>query len=462
MGKATKLTEFQNVNVPKVDYNQLNQRLRCATTDEEVDDIMGTPEGALGPGSIRSLIPSRRTRARKVHNFDDSKSVATTSSQNVPFYNKGVEQILNASQDNSNLAPARQKALFKGRYFVSFGILCAPLAGTEIFPMAPRMEKLHFAVAADMPLDHFDGEPQQQYLDDIKNHMAKVFKSYQLSNRDRYLHRFKNSNFDDEWNTKFPFASHRFYEGNAVRGVIGEGEKFKTSLEANPNLFQGYRENLHLQEPSEGHGKGSKFRHEQLQVVASPQASQRETRLIGLSANRMKIDSSDSLTESDVLGRKFDKFLATAKQFLAKGHRSIAQVQQVPMLELRTFTTYEQFEDWLFQEKDMLEFPNATHEKCLMMAPWDEFFNNTQRIKIAGWMTTLVKFDRIKIIRHKVCLVLRSIRSSIRPLIFGEEDVLSLKYIILDHQMGQIIWISSDPSQATRMASILYHYDAFN
>ena len=217
VGKATNISEFHNVNKPNVDWNQLNQRLRCATTDEEVDDILGTPEGALGPGSITSLIPSRKPRARRVHNHDDSRSVAETFINERPFYNKGVEQLINVSQDNVMIAPARQKALFRGRYFTSFGLICPPLAGTEIFPMAPRMEKIHFAVAADMPLDHFDGEPQQHYFDDIKSYMKPIFKSYQLSNRDRYLHRFKNANFDEEWRTKFPFASHRFFEGNAVR-----------------------------------------------------------------------------------------------------------------------------------------------------------------------------------------------------------------------------------------------------
>lgn len=403
-GEATNVREFQNVNIPPVDWNQLNQRLRCATTDEQVDDIIGTPEGALGPGSIKSLIPSRKPRARLVHNNDDSRSVANTFIHDRPFYNRGVEQILNTSQENNLLAPARQKALFRGRYFTSFGILCAPLAGTEIFPMAPRMEKIHFAVAADMPLDHFDGEPQQQYFDDIKDHMKTVFKSYQLSSRDRYLHRFKNSFFDDEWRSKFPFASHRFFEGNAVRGEIGKDEKFTTSLEANPTLFQGYNENLHVQEFGERHGKGSKLRHQQLELAPSPQAAQREARLIGHSANRMKVKSSESLSNTDELGRRFEKFLSTSKHFFSKGHRSIERVQDVPMLELRSFTTYEQFEDWIFQERDVREFPNATHEKCLMMAPWDEFFNNTQRLKIAGWLSTLVRFDRIKLIRPKVSL----------------------------------------------------------
>ena len=58
-GEATKMSQFHNVNKPDVDWNQLNQRLRCVTTDEQVDEVLGTPEGALGPGSISSLIPHR-------------------------------------------------------------------------------------------------------------------------------------------------------------------------------------------------------------------------------------------------------------------------------------------------------------------------------------------------------------------------------------------------------------------
>ena len=252
VGEASNMKEFQNVNVPNVDWNQLNQRLRGATTDEQVDDILGKPEGALGPGSISSAKP----RARKVHNFDEGQMRVNVTRGDRPFYNRGVNQLINTSQDNTNLPPARQKALFRGRYFPSFGLICAPLAGTEIFPMAPRMEKVHFAVAADMPQDHFDGEPQQQYLDDIKAYMKPIFDSYQLSNKARYLHRFRNPDFDEEWRIKFPYSSHRLHEGNAIRGTIGENEIFKTSIEADPDLFQNYQEHLQNQDMGEKHGKG--------------------------------------------------------------------------------------------------------------------------------------------------------------------------------------------------------------
>ena len=118
------------------------------------------------------------------------------------------------------------------------------------------MEKLHFAVAADLPVDHFDGEPQQQYLDDIKEYMGPIFESYQLSSKDRYLHRFKNPNFNEEWAKKFPYASHRFHEGNSIRGKVGADEVFKVNLETNPNLLDNYKENLNPELLGERHGKG--------------------------------------------------------------------------------------------------------------------------------------------------------------------------------------------------------------
>ena len=72
------------------------------------------------------------------------------------------------------------------------------------------------------------------------------------------------------------------------------------------------------------------------------------------------------------------------------------------MPELHTMTTYEQFEDWMFQVKDQNEVPNAAHEKCLLLPPWEDQFAMTQRLKIGSWLGTLIKYDRIKLIKQKV------------------------------------------------------------
>ena len=382
-----------------VDLAQLNQRLRCSNTEKQVEIILGTPEDALGDGSIPSLIP-RRTKKP-----DSEPSINQSSVIQKPFYNPGNSGRKHQSliPDIPSLPPARKKALYRGRYFPCFGLLCAPLAGTEIFPYSPKMEKLHFVVMMDMPLDHFDGEPHSKYLDDIKAHMRLVFDSYQTSTKDRFLYRHKNNELDEQWEMKFPFCSHRFYEANAVRSEIGEDEIFTTNLESNPRLFEGYRENIvPISELRENHGRGSRFAHQQNQVVRSRQAEQQESRQLGVTANQMKVLSSDSLENTDVFGRKFDTFLMVAKRFLDKGHKSISSHGEIPMINLQMFNSYEQFEDWIFQPKDRISVPNATHEKCLYMEPWNTQFTETQKLKVAGWIHTLIKFDRIKLIANKV------------------------------------------------------------
>ena len=152
----------------------------------------------------------------------------------------------------------RPKALYRGRYFPCFGILCGPLVGTEIFPLPPRMEKLHYAVAKDLPLDHYDGEPQSQYLDDIKTYMDPILKSQFTSNRTNFLFRQNNDSFEVDWQRKFPYASHRFGEHNAVRKHIRPEERFNKSSDEF-SLFQNYSEGK-LIDPSvpTWRGKGTK------------------------------------------------------------------------------------------------------------------------------------------------------------------------------------------------------------
>ena len=85
VGTATKMSEFQNTNVPNVNWSQLNQRLRCATTEEKVEEILGTPSGALGTDSIVSLIPNRKKKHVKPTVHLEDKSDGGSSRQSFIF-----------------------------------------------------------------------------------------------------------------------------------------------------------------------------------------------------------------------------------------------------------------------------------------------------------------------------------------------------------------------------------------
>ena len=107
----------------------------------------------------------------------------------------------------------RPKNLLLGTYFPNIaGILCPPLWGTRLFPLAAKQEKLHFIAAADGKLDHFDGQPDQFYLEDIQKIMAKTFRSWDTQPNFEYCPDLRSANLAYFWRNKFPFAIQKFEE----------------------------------------------------------------------------------------------------------------------------------------------------------------------------------------------------------------------------------------------------------
>ena len=83
----------------------------------------------------------------------------------------------------------RPKNLFQGVYFPCMGFIVSGgvLSGTEIFPFSPKQEKLHFARSTTAPLDHLDGEPNDNYFDGILTHMSIKFDSWEVPDRTDFL-----------------------------------------------------------------------------------------------------------------------------------------------------------------------------------------------------------------------------------------------------------------------------------
>ena len=82
----------------------------------------------------------------------------------------------------------RPKNSFNGRYFPCFGFVCGGvLSGTSIFPLPPKQEKLHFMHATISPMDHLDGEPDNQYLDGILTHMHIKMEAWDYPNHSDFL-----------------------------------------------------------------------------------------------------------------------------------------------------------------------------------------------------------------------------------------------------------------------------------
>ena len=85
------------------------------------------------------------------------------------------------------------------------------MMGTRLFPLSPKQERVHFDVATKGSVDHYDGEPNQAYQEDIKKFMARTFSGWdhQPESTSTFLQDWSTTRGTD-FNKKFPFAIHRF------------------------------------------------------------------------------------------------------------------------------------------------------------------------------------------------------------------------------------------------------------
>ena len=120
------------------------------------------------------------------------------------------------------------------------GIFTPNLIGTEIFPLSPKQEKLYYAVAVNGPINHFDGDVDESFVDDIKRFMDPVLVSLRPNNQTKpeFLVRWEND-FDDDWCQKFPYATHRIFERNNIRIALTATESAAASFSLSPNLYVG-------------------------------------------------------------------------------------------------------------------------------------------------------------------------------------------------------------------------------
>ena len=118
------------------------------------------------------------------------------------------------------------------------GIFTPNLIGTSIFPLSPKQEKLYHAVATDGPINHFDGDSDETFIDDIKRFMAPVLASNRPKNqaKSNFLVRW-NNDFDQDWTQKFPLASYRIFERASNRIELSAAEQSAASFPLSPNLY---------------------------------------------------------------------------------------------------------------------------------------------------------------------------------------------------------------------------------
>ena len=79
-----------------------------------------------------------------------------------------------------------------------------------MFPVMANQEKLHFVVATDGQLDRFDGDADESYLRDVKNHTEKILSAWDVKAPAYDFLQSESRNLEKDFEAKFPFAGQRF------------------------------------------------------------------------------------------------------------------------------------------------------------------------------------------------------------------------------------------------------------
>ena len=138
-----------------------------------------------------------RRRAMTMCGHRSVKSTASTQApQKIPI---GVnsKRFPPSKEPETKKQYLRPKNMFNGVYFNCFAGVCGGvLAGTAVFPLPPKQEKVHFMHSIAAPMDHLDGLPDSDYLDNIQVHMSIKLESWDYPNRIDYLDRNCSQGFE--------------------------------------------------------------------------------------------------------------------------------------------------------------------------------------------------------------------------------------------------------------------------
>ena len=282
----------------------------------------------------------------------------------------------------------RPRRAFRGKAFVGFGNIVPMLHGTAIFPLPPKQEKAYFMVANDGKLDHYDGEANQSFVDDIKAYMTSVMAALQPESQqlDSFLNRTDNRSFNQEWKIKFPFASHRLHERNAMHteGLLVERTATTTY---DPDFY------LHDSKPGRHalmSGVSLKHGGTKTNKVEIVNWAELETRMARVTLRNIfnSVERPDTASEFQV---RFTSFRSKVAHFLHLGEKwDHPSDYENKIRELREIDSYNEFEGWIMETKENLRDLNMIHEKWLTNGLARRLVTNTQIIRIGHWVTVFL------------------------------------------------------------------------
>ena len=138
--------------------------------------------------------------------------------------------------EENSIMLTRNSGTFNGVYFPCMGIFSSPLFGTNIFPLPPKQEKYHFNLMMNEPTDHYDGNPNSKYEDEIRRFMRPQLLAFEKTSVSFNNQRQLTTNLE-LWDLKFPLALVRWGEKAAAFDEESAGGQWFETVEKNPNLL---------------------------------------------------------------------------------------------------------------------------------------------------------------------------------------------------------------------------------
>ena len=299
---------------------------------------------------------------------------------------------LELEQPSNPVFELRPKRAFRGKAFVSMANLITPLMGTKILPAAPKQEKLYYNVAMEGNIDHFDGEYDVTFADDIKAYMKPVLQSLHpvCQRRQSFLSRRDNKYFTQEWNEKFPLASIRIMEYNAVHTEPTDAEKEASDVNMSyDSEIQSPRVAL-MSGISASRG-GVKTDEVETVDMAELRIRMAQTSLQNIFA---RVERPDAESDFQLRYQKYRNKIAHFNKMGEKWNRPHGFISKIR--ELKLLCSYNEFEAWILTEKPNAIELNWLHELFMASGVSRALLNRTQAVRIGHWITIFFQYTNFK------------------------------------------------------------------
>ena len=123
-----------------------------------------------------------------------------------------------------------------------------PLYTSRLFPASAKQEKFHFKVATSGDIDHFDGDPDLDYIADVKMFMKRMLDGWDYWSTQKDFLQHNSSTLTQDFEKKFPFAIQRLNEksyhtrgasSNPIWARPGTARRMNTPVFTRPEVVHG-------------------------------------------------------------------------------------------------------------------------------------------------------------------------------------------------------------------------------